>query len=59
MPGYQHHVIMGGGTFTSGSTSEFSADAPLLAPFIAFLQGGLSYTQIKLSLARVYQEICL
>jgi len=59
MPGYQHHLIMGGGTFTSGSTSEFSADAPLLPPFIAFLQGGLSYTQIKLSLARIYQEICL
>lgn len=59
MPGYQHHVIMGGGTFISGSTSEFSADAPLLPPFIAFLQGGLSYTQIKLSLARIYQEICL
>ena len=59
MPGYQHHVIMGGGTFTSGSTSEFSADAPLLPPYIAFLQGGISYTQIKLSLARIYQEICL
>lgn len=59
MPGYQHHVIMGGGTFTSGSTSEFSADAPLLPPYIAFLQGGLSYTQIKLSLARIYQELCL
>lgn len=58
MPGYQHHVIMGGGTFTSGSTSEFSADAPLKPPFIAFLQGGLSYTQIKLSLARIYQEKC-
>ncbi len=56
MPGYRHHVIMGGGTFTSGSTSEFSADAPILPPFVAFLQGGLSYTQIKLSLARIYQE---
>lgn len=56
MPGYQHHVIMGGGSFTSGSTSEFSADAPLVPPYIAFLQGGLSYTQIKLSLARIYEE---
>lgn len=56
MPGYQHHVVMGGGSFTSGSTSEFSADAPIAPPFIAFLQGGLSYTQIKLSLTRIYQE---
>jgi cystathionine beta-lyase family protein involved in aluminum resistance len=56
MPGYTHHVIMGGGTFVSGSTSEFSADAPIAPPYIAFLQGGLSYTQIKLSLAGIYQS---
>jgi Cystathionine beta-lyase family protein involved in aluminum resistance len=56
MPGYTHHVIMGGGTFISGSTSEFSADAPIAPPYIAFLQGGLSYTQIKLSLAGIFQS---
>jgi cystathionine beta-lyase family protein involved in aluminum resistance len=56
MPGYHHQVIMGGGTFISGSTSEFSADAPLTPPFIAFLQGGLSYTQIKVSIAGIYQQ---
>ncbi len=56
MPGYIHHVIMGGGTFISGATSEFSADAPIVPPYIAFLQGGLSYTQIKLSLAGIFQE---
>lgn len=54
MPGYQHHVIMGGGTFISGATSEFSADAPIAPPYIAFLQGGLSYTQIKVSVARIF-----
>lgn len=54
MPGYQHHVIMGGGTFISGATSEFSADAPIAPPYIAFLQGGLSYTQIKVSIARIF-----
>jgi cystathionine beta-lyase family protein involved in aluminum resistance len=53
MPGYRHKVIMGGGTFISGSTSEFSADAPLTPPYLAFLQGGISYTQIKLSLAGI------
>ncbi|HBE79568.1 MAG TPA: aluminum resistance family protein [Firmicutes bacterium] len=56
MPGYVHHVIMGGGTFISGATSEFSADAPITPPYIAFLQGGLSYTQIKLSLAGILQS---
>jgi cystathionine beta-lyase family protein involved in aluminum resistance len=56
MPGYHHQVVMGGGTFVSGSTSEFSADAPIAPPFIAFLQGGLSYTQIKVSLLCLYQQ---
>ncbi len=56
MPGYIHHVIMGGGTFISGATSEFSADAPIAPPYIVFLQGGLSYTQIKLSIAGIYQS---
>ncbi|HOP73926.1 MAG TPA: methionine gamma-lyase family protein [Bacillota bacterium] len=54
LPGYLHPVIMGGGTFISGSTSEFSADAPLTPPYTAFMQGGLSYTQIKLSLAGIF-----
>jgi cystathionine beta-lyase family protein involved in aluminum resistance len=56
LPGYLHQVIMGGGTFITGSTSEFSADAPIIPPYIAFLQGGLSYTQIKLSLARIFES---
>ncbi|HBF37449.1 MAG TPA: aluminum resistance family protein [Firmicutes bacterium] len=56
MPGYIHHVIMGGGTFISGATSEFSADAPVAPPYIAFLQGGLSYTQIKLSIAGIFES---
>ncbi|HYH03422.1 MAG TPA: methionine gamma-lyase family protein [Bacillota bacterium] len=57
LPGYLHKVIMGGGTFISGSTSEFSADAPLRPPYMAFMQGGLSYTQIKLSLAGIIQKL--
>lgn len=53
LPGYIHPVIMGGGTFISGATSEFSADAPLTPPYTAYMQGGLSYTQIKLGLAGI------
>ncbi len=56
MPGYKERVIMGGGTFVAGSTSEFSADAPLTPPYTIFLQGGLSYTHIKLSLVKVFQK---
>jgi cystathionine beta-lyase family protein involved in aluminum resistance len=57
LPGYRHPVIMGGGTFISGATSEFSADAPLCPPYIAFMQGGLSYTQIKLSLSGILEML--
>jgi cystathionine beta-lyase family protein involved in aluminum resistance len=57
LPGYLHPVIMGGGTFISGSTSEFSADAPLCEPYMAFMQGGLSYTQVKLSLIGILRSI--
>jgi cystathionine beta-lyase family protein involved in aluminum resistance len=57
LPGYTHRVIMGGGSFTTGATSEFSADAPLVSPYIAYIQGGLSYPQIKLSLAGLLADI--
>ncbi|HEY8464601.1 MAG TPA: methionine gamma-lyase family protein [Bacillota bacterium] len=59
LPGYFHKVVMGGGTFISGATSEFSADAPIRPPFIAYLQGGLSYTQIKLSLVGIVKNLGL
>lgn len=50
MPGYDHPVIMAGGTFIAGSTSEMSADAPFIPPFRAYLQGGLSLTQSRLAI---------
>ncbi|TCL60254.1 cystathionine beta-lyase family protein involved in aluminum resistance [Hydrogenispora ethanolica] len=56
LPGYIHRVIMGGGTFIAGATSEFSVDAPLKPPYLAYLQGGISYTQVKLSLARIFMN---
>lgn len=50
LPGYEHEVVMAGGTFVSGSTIEFSADGPLRPPFAAYLQGGLSYLHVKCAL---------
>lgn len=47
MPGYEDEVIMAGGTFIQGATSEFSADGPLREPFIAYQQGGISMTYVK------------
>ena len=49
MPGYDCALVMSGGTFVDGSTSEFSADAPLRPPFNLFVQGGTHRSHIKLA----------
>ena len=43
MPGYTNKVIMAAGTFVQGSSIELSCDAPIRPPYVAFLQGGLTY----------------
>ena len=50
LPGYDCPVIMAGGGFIQGASSELSADGPLRPPYIAYLQGGASLAQIKLGL---------
>jgi cystathionine beta-lyase family protein involved in aluminum resistance len=50
MPGYEDKVVMAGGTFIEGSTIEFSADGPLRPPYVAFVQGGLTYQHVKCAL---------
>jgi cystathionine beta-lyase family protein involved in aluminum resistance len=48
VPGYEDAVVMAGGTFIEGSTIELSADGPLRAPFVAYLQGGLNYSHCRI-----------
>lgn len=48
MPGYDSPVIMAAGAFVQGSSIELSADAPIKAPYIAYMQGGLVYEHVKL-----------
>lgn len=43
VPGYEDAVVMAGGTFIDGSSIELSADGPMRPPYMAFLQGGLTY----------------
>ena len=50
MPGYNDEVIMAAGTFVSGASIELSADAPMREPFIAYMQGGLTYEHGKLAI---------
>src|SRR5699024_12746255 len=50
MPGYEEEVIMAGGTFIQGSSIELSVDGPIKVPYIAFLQGVLSYSLDNIAL---------
>ncbi len=50
MPGYEDNVIMAAGCFIQGSSIELSADAPIKPPYIAYLQGGITYEHCKIAL---------
>lgn len=50
MPGYESELVMAGGTFIDGSTSEFSADGPLREPYVVFCQGGTHWTHVAIAL---------
>lgn len=57
MPGYDDQVIMASGSFTQGSSIEFSCDAPIREPYIAYQQGGLTYEYGKLGLISAIENI--
>ena len=55
MGGYEDRVIMAAGTFTQGSTIELSCDGPIRPPYIAFMQGGLTYDYGKLGVLKAIE----
>ncbi len=57
MNGYDSKLLMAGGTFVEGSTSEFSADAPLRDPYNIFVQGGSNIAHIKIALIQLLFEL--
>ncbi len=57
MPGYASDLVMAGGTFIDGSTSEFSADAPLREPFVLYVQGGTHHAHAALALERALEAL--
>jgi cystathionine beta-lyase family protein involved in aluminum resistance len=57
MPGYVSELVMAGGTFIDGSTSELSADAPLREPYNVFLQGGTHWTHMAIALEAVITDL--
>ena len=57
MPGYSDKVVMASGSFTSGSSIELSCDGPCREPYIAYLQGGLTYDYGKLGILSAIASI--
>ena len=55
MPGYQDPVIMAAGTFVSVASVELSAVAPVRDPYIAYLQGALTYAHGRIAVAGAVQ----
>ena len=57
IPGYEDKVIMAGGTFIEGSTIELSADGPMRAPYVAYMQGGLNYAHVRICLEEMVKKL--
>lgn len=56
-PGYDDEVIMASGSFTQGSSIEFSCDGPIRPPYIAYQQGSLTYEYGKLGVLTAISEL--
>lgn len=59
MPGYEDQVIMAAGTFVAGASIELSADAPIREPYIAYMQGGLTYEHVKIACMYCVEKLVL
>lgn len=57
MPGYDDPIIMASGSFTQGSSIEISCDGPIRAPYIAYLQGGLTFNYGKIAIENAVNAI--
>jgi len=61
MPGYSDPVVMAAGTFVQGGSLELTADGPVRSPYVAYLQGGLTFEHVKIAAvaaARQVLEVC-
>ncbi len=57
MPGYSDKLVMAGGSFVDGSTSELSADGPLREPYVVYCQGGTHWTHIAIALEAAIKAV--
>ncbi|RBW69931.1 aminotransferase class I/II-fold pyridoxal phosphate-dependent enzyme [Bacillus taeanensis] len=57
MPGYEDNVIMAAGTFIQGASIELSADGPIRPPYTAYVQGGLTYSHVKIGILSAVDKL--
>ena len=57
MPGYEDQVIMAAGAFVPGASIELSADGPMRDPYMAYLQGGITYESGKLGILLALEQL--
>ncbi|MBS4172611.1 methionine gamma-lyase family protein [Bacillus sp. FJAT-49736] len=57
MPGYEDDVIMAAGTFIQGASMELTADGPLRPPYTAYVQGGLTYSHVKIAICSALDRL--
>jgi cystathionine beta-lyase family protein involved in aluminum resistance len=57
MPGYEDDVIMAAGTFIQGASIELSADGPIRPPYVAYVQGGLTYSHVKIAICTAIDQL--
>ncbi len=57
MPGYEDDVIMAAGTFIQGASIELTADGPTRAPYVAYVQGGLTYAHVKIAVCTALNHL--
>ena len=57
MPGYDNQIIMASGSFTDGSSIELSCDGPIREPYIAYMQGSLTYEYGKIGIIKALEKV--
>lgn len=57
MPGYADQVIMAAGCFVGGASIEMSCDSPIRPPYVAYLQGALTYEHAKITLMQILETL--
>lgn len=57
MPGYEDDVIMAAGTFIQGASIELTADGPTRPPYVAYIQGGLTYSHVKIAVCSALDRL--